>query len=1574
MPNPGSSSDQGYWNVVHPKLKKLGRRQIHNFLKDREQYLLRVHDSEASGHALPTVPLVSSVDHDLLLSLIKFECFPSVTQYSQLTDEILLDYLKSKDEVKLESVSLDDLESAFKASVKINTNEPDAELRIHALFTDYQTLLRNKKWERLIDDNPKLAIRHVCALLKPAALKNKIDQDLSLGFNELRKKWLPFFHHVVKCAIACEEYVPLRQATILEKDHQPNGAGGYSKGQKPGEGAARGKHQKDTNASRSQLPSESCTTGSRSQSGNHLNEKKRHSDAGMLATSWNKPLPDCLHHKCNGKHYVRDCTLATEDEKKNLLQKLRDRRRGEGRMMSRLKAGAEFPTVGLAPDSQIIPPGRYTAKLADTVCAIVNGDYGADHAALSQEHLDSCADAGIFVQVLPLREPLGMHLAMGNSEREVMPTVFAQQKARLSLTLETTHGPLRLRNVEWLVFDEPMPEILLSRPLLQAIGFDLDEHLKVFRDRYHDCDISHIGFSQNQEEGAAGVKGIPRTSETVTEGTRGKLSQLLEAFSPSESDHPTLPIDELPRYQPPHWNTAVAIITPPEPHERNQNIGTTQMVDVGAHNPDELSRYLDDMIDDAISQGLPVANQQPLKDLVHEFEDVFRVRLGSDPPASITAMKVILTPDATPIRVKVRRYAPPQRQFLRNKIDELLSLGLIYENNTSQWASAPLIVPKAGPEKFCFTVDLRPVNLQTVPHLWPMPNLEQVTSELANDVCYASLDLCHGYWQLPLHKDSQECQSFISPDGVFTPTRVMHGQTNAVCYLQSSFQLVTKSIRDSLLQWLDDMLIHCRSPDQLLQVLRTFFLICRKHGFKLHAKKCKLYLEEVKWCGRLISKEGIKLDPRRLQALLDMPEPANGAQLQQFVCAANWMRSAIPNFNGMVAILHRAMECVYDRAPKRSKRAVAQIKLDEDLWGEAERRCFESMKEALANSVTLSHPDHSKLLCLFTDASEEHWAGVLTQIPSSVIDIPFEEQPHEPMAFLSGSFTGSAARWSTAEKEGFAIIESVRKLDYILLRPEGFCLFTDHKNLVFIFNPHMASPPLAKHKVTKIERWAMQLAGFRYTIMHIPGEENCWADLLSRRGSAPVHPEMANITRATLSSLFVAPVAPELDPEFIWPKAGDILDAQRHSLQQDNETAPVRQHRGLHVNEQGLVWIPATAVALQLRICIVAHCGRGGHRGYSTTLQHIEDHFYWANVKGDVEAFCRSCLHCLLTLGGRRIPRPMGHALHSDRPNEVLHFDYLYMGPSATSDVYGLLLKDDASSFVWIEPCKAADAETTADVLLRWMASFGIATNWVSDRGSHFKNKVMSNINRAMHSQHHFTTPYCPQGNGTVETVCKEVLRACRALLSEFRMRELDWPHVYRLVQSMLNHTKRPSLGNVAPITAFTGMPPDNPLLSILPPDIAQPQSLEFIRAQKVMKIDCLVAAVDQVHKKVAKTRTRKRRQSVKAHNAKTHVQEINLDAGDYVLVAQRLMNDGHKLRVKWRGPQRVTRAVSELVFEVEDLITKTHALIHANRLKFYSDSQLDVTETLLDTVAHNNPHYNTVHALLDLRYDKPSD
>jgi Integrase core domain len=88
------------------------------------------------------------------------------------------------------------------------------------------------------------------------------------------------------------------------------------------------------------------------------------------------------------------------------------------------------------------------------------------------------------------------------------------------------------------------------------------------------------------------------------------------------------------------------------------------------------------------------------------------------------------------------------------------------------------------------------------------------------------------------------------------------------------------------------------------------------------------------------------------------------------------------------------------------------------------------------------------------------------------------------------------------------------------------------------------------------------------------------------------------------------------------------------------------------------------------------------------------------------------------------VPRPLGTQLHATKPNEILHFDFLYIGLSRDGKYqYLLLLKNDLSGYLWLVPCRTADAAATVDALTRWFAVFGVVLLWISDSGSHFKNE-----------------------------------------------------------------------------------------------------------------------------------------------------------------------------------------------------------------------------------------------------------
>jgi transposase InsO family protein len=83
------------------------------------------------------------------------------------------------------------------------------------------------------------------------------------------------------------------------------------------------------------------------------------------------------------------------------------------------------------------------------------------------------------------------------------------------------------------------------------------------------------------------------------------------------------------------------------------------------------------------------------------------------------------------------------------------------------------------------------------------------------------------------------------------------------------------------------------------------------------------------------------------------------------------------------------------------------------------------------------------------------------------------------------------------------------------------------------------------------------------------------------------------------------------------------------------------------------------------------------------------------------------------------------------------------MGKSVDDVEYVPIVRNDFSYYVWLKQCKNADADSTAAVLIEGFAAFGVAPQWVSDQGSHFKNQFMTEVQKQLGTNHHFTTAYC---------------------------------------------------------------------------------------------------------------------------------------------------------------------------------------------------------------------------------------
>ena len=122
----------------------------------------------------------------------------------------------------------------------------------------------------------------------------------------------------------------------------------------------------------------------------------------------------------------------------------------------------------------------------------------------------------------------------------------------------------------------------------------------------------------------------------------------------------------------------------------------------------------------------------------------------------------------------------------------------------------------------------------------------------------------------------------------------------------------------------------------------------------------------------------------------------------------------------------------------------------------------------------------------------------------------------------------------------------------------------------------------------------------------------------------------------------------------VWPDTSEIFRVQQTFIP---NSSFARNSDGLMVDTRNCVVIPVQSEDLRIRLCVIAHAGcNSGHLGYHTALNLLKDRVYWVGMEDDIRSVCASCLHCLPTRKGFRIPRPLGTACHGVKPNQVLHF------------------------------------------------------------------------------------------------------------------------------------------------------------------------------------------------------------------------------------------------------------------------------------------------------------------------------
>lgn len=219
-----------------------------------------------------------------------------------------------------------------------------------------------------------------------------------------------------------------------------------------------------------------------------------------------------------------------------------------------------------------------------------------------------------------------------------------------------------------------------------------------------------------------------------------------------------------------------------------------------------------------------------------------------------------------------------------------------------------------------------------------------------------------------------------------------------------------------------------------------------------------------------------------------MDFPKTGGKLQQFLCAMQGIPSSIPQFQWLMETLQTFFEIVYDNVGKHSRRSVAWVSLANIGWKPALTSACINCKKVIVHRVTLAYRDEAKWLCTYTDVSDFQWSGIIKEVSDDQSLAPHPEQDHNPLGSHSSCFSTKKTGWFTLSKEALPVLAPTERLHGLATCSEGFHIFTDHNNMIFLFHPIEIIPDIGQAALHKVLRWAVRIFAYNYVCTHIHGE------------------------------------------------------------------------------------------------------------------------------------------------------------------------------------------------------------------------------------------------------------------------------------------------------------------------------------------------------------------------------------------------------------------------------------------------------------------------------------------------------